>query len=375
MKTILFLPTNKDWGGSELLWSRAALVLAHHSDLRVLIYKSLSLKLPEYITSIKRIEVFQKNRRFGSEVVSLINRVVPYRFRLKRKNHFISVLRLTKPDLVVVNQGFNFNGVKEMEICLTMGIKFVSISQAVCEHFWPDIKFRERLKLVFSKSAGNYFVSLDNLLTTESQIATRVNNKKVVRNPVNKSVISGIKFPDLNEVYRLAVVGRIHFASKGQDVLLRALNNPVWKDRNLEINIYGEGPDETNLVELINFYNLHNFVHYKGYEKPEIIWSQNQGLLLTSRYEGLPIVIAEAMFARRMVIVTDVSGNSELVIPDITGIIIEAPRPNSIDAALEKAWGFRDNWKEMGEKAGEQIGKVYPADVSQEFANGLIQLI
>jgi glycosyltransferase involved in cell wall biosynthesis len=52
------------------------------------------------------------------------------------------------------------------------------------------------------------------------------------------------------------------------------------------------------------------------------ILANSHGFILISNWEGLPLTIIEAMSAGLPVIASDVGGVSELVEPDVTGIII-----------------------------------------------------
>ena len=73
----------------------------------------------------------------------------------------------------------------------------------------------------------------------------------------------------------------------------------------------------------------------------------------------MPIVIVEAMLAGRVIITTDVAGNTEWVQDDINGFIAKAPSIKEIDYTLEKAWNNIDRWEEMGKNARERALKLY----------------
>jgi glycosyltransferase involved in cell wall biosynthesis len=63
------------------------------------------------------------------------------------------------------------------------------------------------------------------------------------------------------------------------------------------------------------------------------------------------LVLLEAMAAGRPALVTAVDGNLEWVEDGVTGFVAEAPTVRHLASALERAWGARGNWIEMGSAA------------------------
>ncbi|HHZ81419.1 MAG TPA: glycosyltransferase, partial [Flavobacteriales bacterium] len=72
-------------------------------------------------------------------------------------------------------------------------------------------------------------------------------------------------------------------------------------------------------------------------------------------YEGLPMVIQEAMMRGRVVIATDVGGATEIVTDGKTGFIAATPTVENVQSALEKWWTCKDDWEEIGRRAAKEI--------------------
>ncbi|RTY76867.1 glycosyltransferase family 4 protein [Flavobacterium sp. LS1R10] len=374
-KKIFFTTENISWGGSELLWSRTVAELSQFSfSIAVCVHEKL--KLPQELLSLEKdskIQIFIHSNSILSIWKRMLNRFLPYRKRFKSSNLRHKFILDFNPDLIVMNQGFNFNAVDLMLFALKNNLSFVTISHAVNEGLWPNLDLRKKMLQGFNNSQKNYFVSHDNLLVTQNQLGNILDNAAVIRNPYNVSFAIDLDFPKL-DIFHLAFVGRYDFCAKGQDVLLQVLAETKWKSRNLWVNFYGEGNDVENLKDLVEMYQLTN-VMIHSHTATEEIWKMNQGLILTSRFEGLPIVVVEAMLCKRLVIVTNVSGNAEFVQDNESGFIAAAPRPEYVDEALERAWQQRKNWEAIGNKAREEIITLIPENPAVDFANELNYLL
>lgn len=370
-KKILFTTENTSWGGSELLWSRTVAELSK-TNFSIAVCVHEKLKLSKELLDLEKenkVKIFITSNNILPSWKGILNRFLPYNKRFKPSNLRNEFILDFNPDIIVMNQGFNFNAVELMLFAQKNKINYVTISQAVNEGLWPNFALREKMQLGFRNSIKNYFVSQDNLLVTQNQLGFILKNGEVVRNPFNIPFTIDLDFPQSDD-FHLAFVGRYDFYAKGQDVLLQTLSTEKWKNRNLVINFYGQGTDLENLKDLVEMYQLKNIIIHP-HTVTEDIWKTNHGLILISRFEGLAIVIVEAMICKRFVIVTNVSGNKELVIDNETGFIAAAPRPEYIDEALERAWQKRTNWEEMGIKARQEIVAQVPENPALDFANKL----
>ncbi|MCC6721093.1 MAG: glycosyltransferase family 4 protein [Bacteroidia bacterium] len=130
---------------------------------------------------------------------------------------------------------------------------------------------------------------------------------------------------------------------KGFDLLVQACH--LLKDSNFPFvcEIYGEGSEKSFLETIINNLNLHNEIKIIG-QKPnnEIIqrMQQSQVLVMPSREpkrstrDGLPTVIIEAMACKLPVISTNFAGIPDIVIHNVTGIVVPQEDYKSIANAI-----------------------------------------
>jgi glycosyltransferase involved in cell wall biosynthesis len=93
-------------------------------------------------------------------------------------------------------------------------------------------------------------------------------------------------------------------------------------------------------------------VHFMGHvDDLRAVWADNDLLVLSSFGEGIPLTLVEAMLCGRPAVVTDVGGNTEWLEDGTTGFVAPAATPQSVAAALERAWAARPQWRQMGERA------------------------
>jgi glycosyltransferase involved in cell wall biosynthesis len=204
--------------------------------------------------------------------------------------------------IAVLSDGGILPPIQLLELCVAKRIPFVTISHAGSEavsYFDDDLAKRYRAALAAALRC--FFVAQRIRLSAEKQIGGELANADIVRNPFNVSYDASVPWPKsgTDAAVRFACVGRLHPPAKGQDILFEALAQSQWKCRNWRLSIYGEGSTRLSLEWLARRLGLSERVKFAGFVKPEEIWAENHVLVMPSRYEGLPIVIVEAMLCSR----------------------------------------------------------------------------
>lgn len=353
---ILFTTSNDmvPWGGSEELWYKTAMHAANEGN-EVAISVAWN-PLPA------KLDVLRAKNHYSfidKKIVSgKFNKFLPGRFRVFKELYKKDIIKW-KPDIAVVSQGNNADGIELMNFFFTHDIPYISISQAVYEGIWPDIEKSAKMMKVYTNACKNFFVSEANKKVTELMVAKDIPKSSVIRNPFNVPYETNFDFPYINQNYQLACVARYEFYAKGQDVLLEVLSQKKWKERNLVVNFYGNGFNKSALTNLIQYFNLQNAV-VNEFTLPVEIWKKNHGLVLPSRFEGLPLALVEAMLCGRFGIVSNVSGNREVFIDGVSGFLAEAPKAEYIDLAMERAWSRKDEWENIGKNAQSYIKQLVP---------------
>lgn len=131
---------------------------------------------------------------------------------------------------------------------------------------------------------------------------------------------------DQPEVFRMLAVGRLH-AVKDHAFLVRACNQLQAQGLEFHCDIAGEGPERCRLESLIRRFGLENRVTLLGHtsrEETDSLYKRADLVVLTSRSEGIPLVLMEAMARGRLVLAPAITGIPELVIAGKTGFLYEA---------------------------------------------------
>jgi colanic acid/amylovoran biosynthesis glycosyltransferase len=128
---------------------------------------------------------------------------------------------------------------------------------------------------------------------------------------------------DERRTITLLTVGRLH-AVKDQVFLVRACAR--LRDRGLDFKclIAGEGMERGKIELLIREHRLQNRVTLLGHIDPpamDSLYRHADLLVLTSRSEGIPLVLMEAMARGRIVIAPAITGIPELVVAGRTGFL------------------------------------------------------
>lgn len=368
----------EDWGGSEDLWFKTALHL-QGEGIDVMVVKNRIdahhvrfAELSKQHVLLHELDTFSRKnftKRLFIKTWNKIKSAGQDHLKLNFEKH----LRSFQPDLVLISQGINFDGLIYARSCIALNLSYAIVCHKAVEFYWPHPYERTLMTEAFQKAKKCFFVSGHNRQLTEEQFGIRFNNAIIVHNPV-KAINRIIPYPSTESEFRLACIGRLFIIDKGQDILLRVLAQQKWRERSLQVSFIGNGVDEQALKEMASLLNVAN-VEFKGrVDNMEKLWEKHHALVLPSRSEGLPLVVLEAMSAGRMVIATKAGGNEEVIVDDKTGFLGEASF-SSFDAVLEKAWQHRNKWESMGREAFQFAIANIPENPEINFANTLTDLI
>ena len=233
------------------------------------------------------------------------------------------------------------------------GIPLVLNNQVNIEYTRPiDWEQAAYLREVYAYVSLATFVSRRNLEVTERHLAQRIPRAAVIRNPVNLPTTEALPMPEADPVYRFAIVANLLVNHKGHDLLLEVLSADKWKERPVELHIFGSGSDEDYIRSLIAFFGLEGKVFMQGRTGDiRSVWERHHVLVMPSLNEGMALSVVEAMVCGRVVVTTDVGGNAEWITDGVDGFLAGGANTRALDAAMEASWQRRDEWSEIGRLA------------------------
>ncbi|MGB8915779.1 MAG: glycosyltransferase [Candidatus Sulfotelmatobacter sp.] len=129
--------------------------------------------------------------------------------------------------------------------------------------------------------------------------------------------------PRTCRVLTLVSVGRLHTV-KDHAFLVRACARLRDRGVDFECLVAGEGPERRRLESLIHENRLEGrltLLGHVGGSQMDSLYRRADVVVLTSRSEGIPLVLMEAMIRGRLVLAPAITGVPEIVIPGKTGFL------------------------------------------------------
>jgi glycosyltransferase involved in cell wall biosynthesis len=381
--TILFLATHP-WvyeGGSEFLWQQTAKVL-RQQGVPVAVCLHDYGPLPAELEALRELgAIFHFRRPYDPRDERQVTLPAWRAWCLRRGWHVdarrfetMDWIRTQDPALVIVNQAENKDGAWWMQQLHYAGRRYVTLTHNGGPFLWPNEWEVDMLTDGLRSAQQNYFVSEANRRSMERHLALELWPARIVRNPFQVSYHPQVDWPEETGEMRLAMVGRIDPKAKGHDLALEVLALPVWRQRRISLTVFGHGQNENSIRRLAQRFQLTN-VTFAGFTRDvQAIWRRHHVLFQPSRFEGLPIVLVEAMLCRRSAVVTDVGGQTELIEDNVNGFVARTPTVSDLHEALERCWHRRAELAVLGQAARETVVRVIPEKPAEIFAQELLEL-
>lgn len=183
----------------------------------------------------------------------------------------------------------------------------------------------------------------------------------VIPNPVLVTIPEGAGIgtaPRKSNALRLLAVGRLDH-QKGFDLLIEAFSRINVRFSEWELHIFGEGVERRNLEGLIASKSLQEKVFLRGITKNiNAEYLTSDLFVLSSRFEGIPNALCEAMAAGMPVISFDCpTGPKEIIEHNVNGVLVPPEDPDALTAALQNLMSSPSERRRLGKAALELSSK------------------
>jgi len=160
---------------------------------------------------------------------------------------------------------------------------------------------------------------------------------------------------------RLLCVGRLA-VEKGFDVAITAFASIADRFPNARLIVAGDGPERSSLERQVAQLGLGDIVTFIGWVSPDrafALINSSTMVLMPSRWEGLPSVVLQAAMMCRPVVATRVSGLSEVVLHQDTGLLIEPEDSNGLADGIAWLLDHPQSATRMGQAARRRVQEVF----------------
>ncbi|MCW5977811.1 MAG: glycosyltransferase [Bryobacteraceae bacterium] len=143
---------------------------------------------------------------------------------------------------------------------------------------------------------------------------------------------------------------------KDQFTLLRALRLLISRVPNAVLVVCGDGPDEHELRRLRAELKLEGHCFFAGLRPdPHEVYAGLDLYAHSSRAEGLPNAVLEAMSHSLPVVATSVGGTAEAVVPEETGMLVPPGEPEPLAEALIRLLRDESTRRFMGTRGRRRV--------------------
>src|SRR5271156_2359930 len=236
---IISTMTGWAWGGSEDLWALTALraLDSGHKVSACLAFRPRPNHVKFKALEEAGAQTFCRSSSHSTMRAHQLARVLRMFHRdlgesLRERLSPLRAFFATDPDVVLISDGGAIPALEVMQVvekcCASK--PYLMLCQSNPEELSRDEEHRRRSIAFYDKARAACFVAEDNWRSTERQLAHKLANGRVIRNPVNLAGVDPLPWPQEKST-AFASVARFDVHYKGHDILFEVLAAPRWRER------------------------------------------------------------------------------------------------------------------------------------------------
>lgn len=285
---------------------------------------------------------------------------IPHRkFRLS--NLFSLVRFVQKNNIRIIHSHGKGAGIYSRILSLITGVKTIHTFHGIhIDEYSSIVKFLylslEKILSFFTK----YFITVSDSEKGRAIKLKIANEKKIIKieNGIEVDDSKVVDFNPRENVYNIVSISRFD-AAKNSKLLI-----PICKELNLldpkfnyAINILGDGENKNIFENELITNKLTDKIKLIGVQLDiSEILINSFCYISTSKWEGMPLGVIEAMAVGLPIVATNVTGNKDVVINEINGYLYDINKPKEAAEYIIKLANDYDLWERFS-KASKEISK------------------
>jgi len=311
MKKVVFFSKNMNMGGMEKSLVKLLNELVKHYEITLILeekegplldFLNKSIIIKEYKLSSSKNIVLKKFYNLTKRIFWYVRNFHKYDFSCNYATYSIIGSRLaqkaSKNNSYYIHSNYYqmYKG-KDEEIKQFFSPHNIEKYKTI---FFVSNESKELLSEIYPQ-LENKFQVLNNLIDYENIYKLAKRNKNI----------------NLSKGTNILFLGRFDNESKNIELLLNSFYQVIKKDQSFHLYLIGSGPFYANIEEFINNKKLNkNIIIIKETLNPYPYLEQCDSLILTSNYEGFPVVFLEALVLNKQIISTIICSDESLNMED-----------------------------------------------------------
>lgn len=237
---------------------------------------------------------------------------------------------------------------------------------------WVHIDL-EKHKIIDRKLESKSYNKIDKIICVSNDSKKSVENLypelkakiEVIYNPIPKEEIlkNGLKESNIysSKKVNLITVGRLN-KQKGYDILLKTHNELLKEGLDYNLYILGEGEERKELEQYIKDNNIEKNTFLLGFKRNPYPYIKEADIFISSsRYEGYPLVICEAICLEKPIIATKCTGPNEILEDGKYGLLAEVENVESLKENMKKLI-LSEELRKKYSKLSKERSKIFDID-------------
>lgn len=307
MKKILFFSKNLNIGGMEK--ALVSLLNSLISDYQItllleekkgILIKELNekIKIEEYKLNTNKNPIIRKSNNLFKRTMWKIKNFKKYDFACNYATYSIIGTRIcqaaSKNKALYIHSDY-YNVYKQ--------------NKEEVQNFFEPHKLSKYNHLIFvSNESMNNFLKIYPKYKNKVTVINNLIDTTVLDKSLEKITVK-INKKNKNFIF----IGRLDNGSKNFDLMLEAFNIAISKDKNIKLYIVGSGPYKAKIQSFIQNHNIiSNIILINETVNPYPYLKACDCLILTSNYEGFPVIYLEALVLNKKIMTTIITSDESI---------------------------------------------------------------